>query len=187
MKTFIAETKEEWHQWLLKNHQVETEIWLVYFKKASGKSGISYQESLEVAICFGWIDGLIKKVDEERYVRRFSPRKPKSIWSQVNKDLAKKLLKENRITAFGKQKIEEAKNNGNWDKSYDMKKKAEIPDDLEKALKEVPEAWTNFTAFTNSYQSRYIYWVNDAKRIETRTKRILKLVELAKNNTKPTI
>lgn len=187
METFFPHNIEEWHNWLLENHQKKTEIWLGYYKKSSDKKGVTYRESLEEALCFGWIDGLIKKVDEERYVRRFSPRTSKSIWSQVNKDLAEKLLKENRISPFGKLKIEEAKQNGNWDKSYSTQEKAVIPEDLQQALKEIPIAWENFTAFTNSYQSRYIFWLNSAKRKETREKRLLKIAELAKNNIKPTI
>ncbi len=180
-------TKDEWHNWLVENHADKDELWLVYYKKETGKEGISYRESLEEAICFGWIDGLLKKLDHEKYVRRFTPRKPKSIWSKINKDIALELITTKRMKPLGLQKVEEAKSNGNWDKAYNMQEKAVIPDDLKTILQTDKEAWNNFQNFTNSIQSRYIFWIEEAKREETRKRRLLKLFQLAKDNIKPTI
>lgn len=184
MKTFYATHRIDWHAWLKENHQKEAEVWLIYYKKATGEKCITYRESLEEAICFGWIDGLIKKLDEKRYVRRFTPRKKNSHWSKINKDLATRLIKENRMKAYGLQKIDEAKTNGKWNKAHDVSQKAVLPDDVKKALLTDPSAWKNFRRFTNSIQYRYIYWVNEAKRDATRQKRIFKLVEYARKNIK---
>lgn len=187
METFYAKNRAEWRKWLEENHQTVKEIWLIYYKKHTQKPSIPYKDSLEEAICFGWIDGLIKRIDDEKYVRRFGPRKQDSIWSETNRKIAEKLMAANRIAKPGLEKIEEAKQSGKWEEAYNMQSKTKLPDDLKIALKANNKAWNNFNKFTNSYQSRYIYYINMAKREETRTKRIRMVVENAEKNIKPTI
>lgn len=187
MDLHYFKNRNEWHNWLQLNHESLDELWVVYYKKDSGKSGISYQETLEEAICFGWIDGLIRKIDDERYVRRFTQRRAKSVWSQINKKMALRLISENKMTALGYRKIEEAKANGKWDKAYNLKDKPTLPDDLKIELQKDQKAWSNFNNFSNSIQARYIFWIDDAKRIETRQKRIMEVVKLSENNIKPSI
>ena len=175
----------EWHEWLSQNHDKEKEAWLIYYKKTSGKAGISYDEALEEALCFGWIDGKLKSVDDEKYVIRYSPRKSKSLWSKINKEKAELLIAQGRMTEAGLAKIEAARENGLWDRAYTSRRGDEMPPDLEAALREDKQAWVNFSNFANSYRNNYIFWVNAAKRPETREKRISVVVEWSRLNKKP--
>lgn len=113
MNRLYFKSREDFRNWLSENHSKEESIWIEYFK--DGSKGINYNESLEEALCFGWIDSLIKKVDERIYLRRFSPRRSKSIWSKVNKNLVEKLISEGKMTKYGMEKIEAAKKNGTWE------------------------------------------------------------------------
>ena len=124
----------EWHQWLQLYHNSNNEAWLFIYKKRSNKTGISYEEALEEALCFGWIVGKMQSINEEKYVLRFSPRKDKSVWSKINKEKAEALISQGRMTSAGLAKIEEAKNNGLWEAAYTKKKKDTIPGDLEDTL-----------------------------------------------------
>jgi uncharacterized protein YdeI (YjbR/CyaY-like superfamily) len=177
----------EWHQWLERNHDKEKEVWLIHYKKNSGKHTVSYLDALEEALCFGWIDGKLKGIDEDKFALRYSPRKDKSIWSKVNKEKAEKLIALGRMRAAGLKKIEEAKNNGFWDKAYTNKEVEEIPADLEEALSVNESARENFHRFANSYSNMYIGWVNNAKTGETRKRRIMEVVKQSALNKKPGI
>jgi uncharacterized protein YdeI (YjbR/CyaY-like superfamily) len=177
----------EWHQWLERNHDKEKEVWLIHYKKNSGKHTVSYLDALEEALCFGWIDGKLKGIDEDKFALRYSPRKDKSIWSKVNKEKAEKLIALGRMRAAGLKKIEEAKNNGFWDKAYTNKEVEEIPADLEEALSVNESARENFHRFANSYRNMYIGWVNNAKTGETRKRRIMEVVKQSALNKKPGI
>jgi uncharacterized protein YdeI (YjbR/CyaY-like superfamily) len=176
--------KEEWSNWLAKNHNKNDDAWLLYYKKGSDKGGISYEESVDEAICFGWIDSKLKKIDDDRFALRFSPRKPKSVWSKINREKAEKLMLTGRMTEAGLVAIEKAKASGSWENAYTNKVKDALPPDLEEALRKNVHAWSNFQGFANSYRNMYIGWVNNAKTDETRRKRIQKVVESASKNTK---
>lgn len=184
-KALSLADRVEWRQWLASNHSKEGEIWLVHYKKHTNKPGISYEDAVEEALCFGWIDSTLRKIDDEKFVLRYSPRKGNSLWSQKNKQRAIKMINAGKMTEAGLEKIEEAKKNGKWDSAYIIKEKPEIPDDLKKALMKNRIAWINFSNLANSYQFAYIYWVNSAKRKETREKRIKEVVERAAQNKKP--
>jgi uncharacterized protein YdeI (YjbR/CyaY-like superfamily) len=149
-----------------------------------GKRGITLEEAVEEAICFGWIDGKLKKVDEERFMLRFSIRKEKSVWSRINRLRAEKLITDGKMTNEGLAKIEQAKKSGYWDKAYTNKIKDELPADLLENLKKNQNAIDNFQHFSNTYQNMYIGWVNSAKSSETRKNRIDKVVEQALRNKK---
>ncbi|UCG54381.1 MAG: YdeI/OmpD-associated family protein [Dehalococcoidia bacterium] len=177
----------QWNQWLLKNHNIVHEIWLLHYKKSSGKVGITYDEAVEEAIRFGWIDGKLKSIDDERFILRYSPRKARSVWSKLNKERAEKLMKMGRMTDAGMTKIEEAKRNGYWDEAYTNKKREELPDDLRKALLKKANAWSNFGAFANSYRNTYIGWVVSAKTDKTRKRRITEVVKRSLLNKRPGI
>jgi uncharacterized protein YdeI (YjbR/CyaY-like superfamily) len=177
----------QWNQWLLKNHNTAHEIWLLHFKKSSGRTGITYDEAVEEAICFGWIDGKLKSIDKERFVLRYSPRKARSVWSKLNKERAEKLIKMAKMTDAGLLKIEEAKRNGYWDVAYSNKKRDELPDDLREALLKETNAWSNFNAFANSYRNTYIGWMVSAKTEKTRKRRITEIVKRSLLNKKPGI
>ena len=176
---------QEWHRWLEKNHDKEAEAWLIIYKKRGRQTGLKYDEALEEALCFGWIDGKMKSIDRERFVLRFCPRKAKSVWSKINKDKAEQLIAQSRMTNAGLAKIEAAKKNGAWDDAYTNKTRDEIPFDLKKALKENSTAWNNFNDFANSYRNMYIGWVIGAKIEETRKKRIVEVVKRSALNKKP--
>jgi uncharacterized protein YdeI (YjbR/CyaY-like superfamily) len=180
-------SRKEWRSWLIQNHDKSDSAWLTFHKKSSGKKGITLEESVEEAICFGWIDGKLKKIDAEKFVLRFSPRKANSVWSKINKERAERLIKSGRMTSAGLAKIESARKSGWWDKAYTNKTVDELPADLEQALMKEKVAWENFQRFANSYRNMYIGWVNDAKTDATRQKRIQKVVEQARKNKKTTL
>lgn len=186
-KALYFRNRYRWREWLGKNHDTAQEIWLFHYKKNSGKAGITYDEAVEEAICFGWIDGKLKSIDNEKFILRYSPRKSRSVWSKLNKERAEKLIKTGRMTDTGLAKIEEAKKNGYWDKAYTNKKKDEIPDDLKDALLKDIDAWSNFNGFANSYRNMYIGWVQSAKAEETRQRRIAEVVGRSLLNKKPGI
>ncbi len=166
----------EWHKWLEQNHAKEKAVWLLRYKKDSATPSVTYTEALEEALCFGWIDGKVKGIDKEKSAIRFSPRKPKSLWSKTNKDKAEKLIQEGRMTPAGLAKIEEARKSGNWDNAYASGQPQEIPADLTRALEKNKEAWNSFLGFSDSHKNAYIFWINDAKTPVTRQKRIADVV-----------
>ena len=175
----------EWRQWLEKNHETADAAWLIFYKRNSGKASLSYDEALEEALCFGWIDGRMRSIDEEKYVIRYSPRKAKSLWSKRNKDKAEELIRAGRMTEAGLAAIEVAKKNGNWDNAYTSRTEEEMPEDLLAALEEDPVALENFLRFANSYRNNYIGWINDAKTEPTRKRRITEVVRRAHLDQKP--
>lgn len=176
--------REEWRSWLKANGNKESFVWLILFKKKYRKKGLTLEDAVEEAICFGWIDGKLKRVDTERFSLRFSPRKKKSVWSKINKERAERLIKSRRMTEVGLVKIEEAKRNGIWERVYTNRTKEPLPFDLKKALMKEKKAWINFQGFANTYRNMYIGWINSAKTTETRIKRIRKVVEQSLLNKK---
>jgi uncharacterized protein YdeI (YjbR/CyaY-like superfamily) len=176
-----------WRKWLASNYDKRDHAWLIIYKKGSGKANLTLESAVMEAICFGWIDGKLKSIDDERYILRYSPRKPKSPWSKINKDRAIKLMREGKMTDAGLEKIDEAKNNGLWDAAYTGRTREEMPDDLEKALKADKTAQDNFNNFAASYRNNYIGWINGAKTDATRRKRIAEVVRRAADSKKPGI
>ena len=184
-KAIYFADSSEWRQWLEKNHSTANNIWLIFYKRNSGTASISYDEAVEEALCFGWIDGKMRSVDEEKYVIRYSPRRAKSLWSKRNKDKAEELIHTGRMTEAGLAAIEVAKKNGNWAGAYTSRTQEEITEDLLAALEEDPVALENFLRFANSYRNNYIGWINDAKTEPTRKRRISEVVRRSRLNQKP--
>ncbi len=180
---FHAHTRAEWRTWLQENHATAPGIWLITNKKTSGKAHLSYAEAVEEALCFGWIDSLPRKLDELRTALVFTPRKPKSGWSKVNKQRIATLLEQGLMTRAGLEKIEIAKQNGGWT-LLDEIEKLTIPADLQAALDANPTALRHFNAFGNSVKKGILQWLQTAKRPETRQKRIDETVALAAKNEK---
>ena len=176
--------RDEWRKWLEKNHRKEKEVWLVHYKKHVGKIGIQLEEAVEEALCFGWIDGKLRKVDKERFILRYSPRKVNSVWSKLNRERVERLMKAGKMTAAGLSIIEEAKKRGSWNQAYTNLKRDRIPPDLRKALAEDKRALDNFQRFANSYRNMYIHWVKSATTGKTRRERIEKVVKQASQNKK---
>jgi uncharacterized protein YdeI (YjbR/CyaY-like superfamily) len=177
--------RDEWRRWLEKNNGKEKEVWLIHHKKHVGKIGIQLEEAVEEALCFGWIDGKLRKVDKERFILRYSPRKADSVWSKLNRERAERLTKAGKMTATGLSTIEEAKKSGSWNQAYTSLKRDRIPADLRKALKKDKRALDNFQRFANSHRNMYIHWVKSAKTNKTRRERIEKVVKQASQNKKP--
>ena len=184
-KTLYVKNRQEWRDWLEKNYAFENEVWLIYYKKHSGKPRISYDDAVEESLCFGWIDSLVKSIDDEKYMQKYTPRKKNSVWSELNVNRCKKMIKEGKMTSAGLELIEQAKQSGKWQAAYSSKKTFDLPKDLEVALKKNPAALKNFKNFAPSYQNNYIAWVVSAKREETKIRRIKEVVKRSELNQKP--
>jgi len=179
--------RNEWRKWLEINHKNIKEVWLIHYKKPSNKKSINHFEAVEEALCFGWIDSKLKKIDEERFILRYSPRKQKSVWSKINKEKAEELITSGKMTKSGLEKIKDAKKQGLWDTAYTNLVKDRLPSDLKNSLMQNKTAWINFQKFANSYRNMYIGWVKGAKTQETRKRRINEVVKRAAKNKKPGI
>jgi len=179
--------RNEWRKWLEINHKNIKEVWLIHYKKPSNKKSINHFEAVEEALCFGWIDSKLKKIDEERFILRYSPRKQKSVWSKINKEKAEELITSGKMTKSGLEKIKDAKKQGLWDTAYTNLVKDRLPSDLKNSLMQNKTAWINFQKFANSYRNMYIGWVKGAKTQETRKRRISEVVKRAAKNKKPGI
>jgi uncharacterized protein YdeI (YjbR/CyaY-like superfamily) len=178
--------KQEWRKWLEENHSKATELWLVYFKKHTKMPSVSYAEAVEEALCFGWIDGIVKSIDAETYMQRFTPRKPKSTWSKVNKERCLKLIEEGKMTEAGLRLIEEAKKSGWWENAYQTSnQKVVLSDNFKVALKQNPKAESFFLSLTDGQKNQYIRYIESAKRKETKLRRIDKVIERLEKKMKP--
>jgi len=184
-ETLYIKDRIEWRKWLEKNYDSVKEIWLIYYKKHSGKPRIPYDDAVEEALCFGWIDSLVKTIDDEKYMQKYTPRKKSSIWSEHNVNRCKKMIKEGKMTEAGMQLIDEAKKNGKWEKAYSTKKMFDLPEEMANALNKNKSARENFNNFAPSYRNNYIHWVLSAKREETKNKRIKEVVKRSVLNQKP--
>jgi uncharacterized protein YdeI (YjbR/CyaY-like superfamily) len=168
----LFKTRAAWRAWLERNHGLSKGIWLAYYKKNSGKSSVRYEEALEEALCYGWIDSTVNRLDEERYMQKWTPRNEKSIWSAANKARVKKLIIEGRMAPPGRAKINAAKRNGSWTKIDRIDLRAEVPKDLLDALALHPSIEAKFNKLAPSQKKLYSWWIESAKRAETRTRRI---------------
>jgi uncharacterized protein YdeI (YjbR/CyaY-like superfamily) len=187
-KSFQPKDRKQWRQWLQKNHSSSPGVWLIYFKKSSSRTNLDYNDAVEEALCFGWIDSTRRSVDAERFEQRFTPRKPKSVWSGPNKERIKKVMEKGLMTPAGLAKIEVAKSNGSWEvleKIYAAADQLEIPEDLDKAFAKNRKARANFFAFPVFARRQFMHWINKAKRPETRKARIRQTVLMAAANKKP--
>ena len=179
MGPLFFDSRNEFRTWLEEHHETAEELWVGYYKVDAERSGIGYGESVEEALCFGWIDGLVKGIDDETYTRRFTPRSPDSKWSKANKERVEAMLKAGKMTPAGMELVEAAKESGEWAAAYRLADDHEIPAGLEAALRENDIAWENFQNFSNTDQHAFIAAVEEAKSDETKQKRIERTVELA--------
>ncbi|NJL49793.1 MAG: hypothetical protein HC929_23195, partial [Leptolyngbyaceae cyanobacterium SM2_5_2] len=179
--SLLVESRAQWRQWLAENHTRTEGIWLITYKKAVGKPYVSYDETVEEALCFGWIDSKPNKLDEERTMLWFAPRKPGTGWSALNKRRITALIEASLMRPPGLAKIEMAKQDGSWT-ALDAIERLEIPPDLAAALATNEVAKTNFDAFPRSAKRGILEWIASAKRPETRADRIAETVDLAAQN-----
>ena len=179
--SFHPKSRAEWRKWLEKNHTRTEGIWFVSYKKDTGKPRVSYEESVEEALCFGWIDSKGNKLDDERSMLWFAPRKAKTGWSKLNKERIEKLIRAKLMMPAGLAKINAAKKDGSWN-ALDAVEALEIPSDLAEAFSKNETARGYFEAFPRSVKRALLEWISNAKRPETRTKRIEETVTKAEQN-----
>ena len=182
MKPLVhAATQAQWRQWLRRNHATSEGVWLIIYKKAGAHGRLSYDDAVEEALCFGWIDSKANTLDDESYKLSMSPRKPGSVWSKLNKERVVRLTQAGRMTAAGLKTVENAKKDGSWTR-LDAIDELRIPPDLGSALQANQVANQNFQAFSKSSKKIILWWIESARRPETRTRRIAETVRLAAKN-----
>jgi uncharacterized protein YdeI (YjbR/CyaY-like superfamily) len=181
---FFAEHRAAWREWLAAHHRERTQVWLLLHKKHVQEPSVSYGEAVEEALCWGWIDGLTNAWDERSYAVRFTPRRPGSVWSERNVERVTRMIAEGRMTPAGMALVDEAKRRGTWDQATSGRLD-EAPPDLEAALAGVPAARERWETWPASPRRQYVYWVLDAKRPETRARRIAEVVRRAAAGLKP--
>ena len=169
---------DAWEEWLGAEHAEADGVWLKFAKKGTGIDSLNYAGALDVALCYGWIDGQSKRLDEVYYLQKFTPRRTRSKWSKVNRDKVAALSAAGRMQPAGLAEIERAKADGRWDAAYDPASKATVPPDLQAALNANPDAAEFFSTLTGSNRYGILYRIQDAKRPETRARRIAKFVEM---------
>jgi uncharacterized protein YdeI (YjbR/CyaY-like superfamily) len=179
MGPLFFDSRNEFRTWLEEHHETAEELWVGYYKVDAERSGIGYGESVEEALCFGWIDGLVKGVDDETYTRRFTHRTPDSKWSKANKERVEAMIEAGKMTSAGMELVEAAKESGEWAAAYRLGEDHVIPAELEAALRENETGWENFQNFSNTDQHAFIAAVEEARTDETKQKRIERTVELA--------
>jgi uncharacterized protein YdeI (YjbR/CyaY-like superfamily) len=164
--------------WLEENGEASDGIWVKFAKKASGIRSVGYAEAVELALCHGWIDGQVKRLDDDHYLQKFTPRRPRSNWSKINREKAARLIAEGRMSPAGLREVERAKEDGRWDDAFDPPTTATVPDDFQSALDAEPAALEFFESLAATKRYSFLYRIREAKRPETRAKRIAEYVEL---------
>src|SRR3989440_3639404 len=168
----------EWEKWLEENHAASDGAWIKMAKKGSGIESVRYPEVLDTALCFGWIDGRREALDERFFLQRFTPRRPRSRWSRINRDKAERLIAEGRMRPAGLAEVERAKADGRWEAAYEGQKSSTVPDDLQRELDARPKAKAFFAELNSQNRYAILYRLQDAKKPETRARRLAKFVAM---------
>ena len=176
-------TDIDWRNWLAKNHDSVKGIYLIFYKVESKIPSMRWEEAVKVALCYGWIDSTVKKLDDERRRQYFCPRNEKSVWSKLNKTYIKELTKNDLMHKSGLEKIKIGKKNGSWTALDDVENLI-IPKELQIAFNKNKLAFENYANFAPSYRKSYLYWLNQAKRAQTRANRIEKIIQFCEKNIK---
>lgn len=183
VQTYYAKSRKDWRKWLVKNHLSEKAVWLIIYKKECKTPSVYYPEAVDEALCFGWIDSKANKRDDNSYYQYFAKRNPKSNWSKVNKEKAAKLMEEGLMQPAGYAMITLAKESGTW-AALDDVDNITLPDDLKQLFVKNKTAFENWEAFPRSTKRGILEWILNAKKTETRQKRIAETVTLAAKNLK---
>jgi uncharacterized protein YdeI (YjbR/CyaY-like superfamily) len=183
IKTCKAKSQNDWRKWLEKNHITETAVWLIIAKKESGIASVNYAQAVDEALCFGWIDAVANKKDETSFYQYFTKRKPKSKWSKINKEKVTRFIEEGKMAPAGMAMVELAKTTGTWDALNEVEALI-IPDEMLSRFKKNKIAFENWKMFSRSVQRGILEWISNAKREETRMKRIEETITLAEKNIK---
>ena len=174
----LFETPADWAGWLEQHHAASPGLWVRLAKKGSGVQSTTYAETLDVALCYGWIDGHKKAYDAASWLQKFTPRRPKSIWSKVNTEKAKQLIEQKLMKPAGLKAIEAAQKDGRWDAAYESQSKATVPADLQAALDQNPKAKAFFESLKSVNRYAILFRVHTAKKAETRARRIQQFIEM---------
>jgi uncharacterized protein YdeI (YjbR/CyaY-like superfamily) len=185
LKKFKPKSRAAWREWLEKNHGTSSGIWLVYAKKHTGLPSVSYEDAVLEALCFGWIDSLMKSIDDRFHMQMFTPRKPKSAWSATNKARVARLIKTELMTPAGLAAIAMAKKTGTWN-AYAHVDTLTIPPELQRAFDANPAAKKNWSSYTASAQRSFLHIINNAKRPETREKGVRRVIDFVANKVSMT-
>jgi uncharacterized protein YdeI (YjbR/CyaY-like superfamily) len=181
IETLYVPDRHQWRAWLAEHHQTEKEIWLILYKKHTGQPSVPYDDAVEEALCFGWIDSIVRKIDEDRYAQKYTPRKMNSLWSEPNRQRIRKLIAEGRMEEAGLAKIPP----GLLDQAPRVRPDGtDIPLFVETALKADPEVWASFSKLAPSHRRNYLRWILEAKKEETRQRRLQEAVAMLKRNEK---
>lgn len=183
-ETFYPESKQQWRQWLEEFHQSKSSVWLVCYKKKTGKPSVGWSDAVDEALCFGWIDGIRKSIDDEKFIQFFCKRKPKSGWSKINKEKVANLIAEGLMTEAGLKSIQIAQQNGSWI-LLDEVEELTVPADLKAAFDANEGALDFFLSLSKSVRKMILQWIAFAKKPETREKRITEVAKLAAEKQKP--
>lgn len=183
MEYIYFKNREEWHQWLVENHEKASEVWLLYYKKHTGKPTISYEDAVLEALAFGWIDSTVRRIDDEKHMQRFTPRRKGSVWSESNFKRIKLLIAEGKMTKAGLRAAEPVLS-GTVKPVPGSIKDCEMPELLKQELAKDPEAKKNFERFPASSKKIFYFWIENAKGEETKLKRLDKTIKAAKENNK---
>ena len=175
---------EVWELWLEENHSVSDGIWLRFFRKHSGIASVSYAEALDAALCYGWIDGQLKKHDEDSWLQRFTPRRPRSVWSKRNREHIERLTKAERMRAAGLKQVEAAKADGRWESAYDSPKNMKVPEDFLTELRKNKKAHAFFGTLSKANVYAIAWRLQTAKKPETRQRRMAVILEKLKKREK---
>jgi uncharacterized protein YdeI (YjbR/CyaY-like superfamily) len=167
VKTVDARSREQWREWLATHHDTESEVWLIFQKRHTGLPSVAYDDAVDEALCVGWIDSLIKRLDDDRYARKFTPRKPDSRWSTANRKRYAQLKASRRLTPAGVKRAP-------TDRSYDAPRppSSKVPQYIQRALKGRPAAWKSFERLAPSHRRRYVAWIDSAKQEATKQRRL---------------
>jgi len=184
LPVMFFEHKQDWETWLDKNHAISSGVWLQIAKKASGIQSVTIDEALEVALCYGWIDGQRKPQDESLYLQKYTPRGAKSIWSKINTEKVEKLIERGLMKPAGLKAIESAKQDGRWQAAYDSFSRATVPDDLQAELDKHPQAQAFFATLNQQNCYAILFRIQTAKKPETRVKRIQQFISMLEKNEK---
>jgi len=184
LPTIDFASQQTWETWLQEHHAEEKGVWLKIAKKESGTPSVSYAEALESALCYGWIDGQKASFDTQYWLQKFTPRRSKSIWSKVNCDKAMLLIETGIMQSAGLREVELAKADGRWDASYASQSKITIPDDLQHALDNNPQAREFFATLNSTNRYAILFRIQTAKKAETRAARIRKFVDMLAKHEK---
>ena len=182
--TIAFASRDDWAAWLAEHHGETDGVWLELAKKGSGIASVTQAEAVEVALCYGWIDGQAKPVDDDRWLQRFTPRRARSRWSKRNRDRATSLIASGEMQPPGLREIERAKADGRWDAAYESPRTATVPEDLQAALDADDEARAFFATLDSANRYAILYRVQDAKKPETRARRIENYVAMLREHRK---